>query len=104
MSARRRLLRWANWFAVVNAALVGILGLRYLWYYSPLEPLVGWPYAVLAHVGHLSTLGYVPLLLLLLPVLLLIPQPRVVLPLGVALRSEEHTSELQSPMYLVCRL
>src|ERR1017187_8746550 len=24
--------------------------------------------------------------------------------LGVTLRSEEHTSELQSPMYLVCRL
>src|SRR5437762_10827588 len=24
--------------------------------------------------------------------------------LGVELRSEEHTSELQSPMYLVCRL
>src|SRR5437879_10857088 len=24
--------------------------------------------------------------------------------LGLALRSEEHTSELQSPMYLVCRL
>src|SRR5437879_12205665 len=24
--------------------------------------------------------------------------------LGVAARSEEHTSELQSPMYLVCRL
>src|ERR1017187_6400347 len=23
---------------------------------------------------------------------------------GVAIRSEEHTSELQSPMYLVCRL
>ena len=57
MSARRRLLRWANWFAVVNAALVGIVGLRYLWYYSPLEPLVGWPYAVVAYVGHLSALG-----------------------------------------------
>src|SRR5437879_8011531 len=25
-------------------------------------------------------------------------------PLGVLARSEEHTSELQSPMYLVCRL
>src|SRR5437764_14147258 len=25
-------------------------------------------------------------------------------PTGRALRSEEHTSELQSPMYLVCRL
>src|SRR5437762_6115001 len=31
---------------------------------------------------------------------------RTLLPMGrrVLLRSEEHTSELQSPMYLVCRL
>src|SRR5437762_9967947 len=28
----------------------------------------------------------------------------VVLPLRKVVRSEEHTSELQSPMYLVCRL
>src|SRR5437762_11293750 len=32
------------------------------------------------------------------------PVLKVVLSAGVMLRSEEHTSELQSPMYLVCRL
>src|SRR5437762_10179125 len=31
-------------------------------------------------------------------------QGEVVLTLGAVPRSEEHTSELQSPMYLVCRL
>src|SRR5437764_5087454 len=30
--------------------------------------------------------------------------PTAVLPPGIEHRSEEHTSELQSPMYLVCRL
>src|SRR5437879_8598442 len=33
------------------------------------------------------------------------PEPRYVISMGsCANRSEEHTSELQSPMYLVCRL
>ena len=31
VSSRRRLLRWASWFAVANAALLAIIGLRYLW-------------------------------------------------------------------------
>jgi len=86
MSARKRLLRWANGFALANAALLAVVGLRYLWYYSPLAPLVGWAYAGLAFVGHLSALAYIPLLLLV-PVMLLIPWPRLVLPLAVLLAS-----------------
>ena len=86
MSARRRLCRWGSWFAVANAALMAVVGLRYLWHYRPLDPLVAWAYAVIAYVGHLSALAYIPFLLLL-PVIVLIPQPRVVLPLGVALAS-----------------
>ena len=57
VSARGRLLCWGSWFAVVNAALLGIVGLRYLWYYSALTPLVAWVYAVLAYVGQLTALG-----------------------------------------------
>ena len=86
MSARRRLCRWGTWFAVANAGLLAVVGLRYLWHYSPLEPLVGWVYAVIAYVGHLSALAYMPFLFLL-PVILLVPRPRVVLPVGVALAS-----------------
>ena len=86
MSARRRLLRWGSWFAVVNAALLGIVGLRYLWYYSALTPSVAWVYAVLAYVGQLTALGYLPFLLLV-PLMLLVPRPRVILPLGVLLAS-----------------
>ena len=85
MNARRRLLRWGSWFAVVNAAVLGIVGLRYLWHYSPPVPSVGWGYAVLAYVGHLTSLAYVPFLLVLVPVIVLLPRAQVVLPLGVAL-------------------
>ncbi len=86
MGARKRLLRWANGFALANAAFLGIVGLRYLWYYSPLEPLVGWTYAGLAYVGHLSALAYIPLILLV-PVMMLVPRPWAVLPLAVLVSS-----------------
>src|SRR3984893_943219 len=76
MTPRRRLLRLINWFALLNAALLALVGLRYLWYYSPLEPVVGWSYAVIAFLGHMSALAYIPLLLLV-PLLLLAPQSRV---------------------------
>jgi membrane-anchored protein YejM (alkaline phosphatase superfamily) len=84
VSARKHLLRWGSWFAVVNAALLAVVGLRYLWYFSALGPSLAWIYAVLAYVGHLTALAYIPFLLLV-PVMVLFPRPRVVLPLGAAL-------------------
>ena len=83
--SRRRLLRWASWFAVGNAALLGVIGLRYLWLYVRLSPSVAWGYAGLAYVGHVSALAYLPCLLVLMPVILLYPRPRLVVPLGVVL-------------------
>jgi membrane-anchored protein YejM (alkaline phosphatase superfamily) len=87
MGARRRILRWAGSFAVANAVLLMVVGLRYLWYYSALTPSTAWLYAIVAYVGHLSVLACIPLLLLLFPVMMLIPQPRVILPIGVVLAS-----------------
>ena len=87
MSPRRRLLRWVGWFAVVNAALLALVGLRYLWHYAALGRAVSWSYAIVAYVGHLSALAGIPLLLLLAPVVALLPRPRLVLPLGVVLGS-----------------
>src|SRR5262249_47222613 len=83
-SARRRLPRWPIGFAPANAALFAIVGLRYLWLYSPLAPLPGWTYAGLAFVGHLSAVAYAPLVLLA-PVMLLLPWPRLIVPLAVSL-------------------
>src|SRR5207249_10280950 len=87
VSPRKRLLRWLGWFAVVNAALLGIIGLRYLWLYAALGRTVSWSYALVASVGHLSALACDPLLVLLVPVATLIPRARLVLPLGVVLAS-----------------
>ena len=87
MSPRRRLLRWAGWFAGVNAALLALVGLRYLWLYASVGGAVSWSYALVAYVGHLSALAGVPLLLVLGPVVALLPRPRLVLPLGVVIGS-----------------
>jgi len=84
VSARRRLLRWGSWFAVLNAALLAAVGLRYLWYYSAVKPSLAWVYAVLAFLGQMTALGYIPFLLLV-PVMVLVPRPWVILPLGVIL-------------------
>ena len=48
---------------------------------------MAWGYAPLAYVGHVSALAYLPCLLVLMPVILLSPRPRLVLPLGVVLGS-----------------
>lgn len=87
VSTRRRLLRWGSWFAVVNAACLAVVGLRYLRHYSAPAPSVAWLYAVLAWVGHSTALAYIPFLLLLVPVTVLVPWPRLVLPLGVSTAS-----------------
>ena len=86
MTARRRILRWGGWFSVGNAALLALVGLRYLWHYSPLEPAIGWTCAGVAYVGQLSALACIPFLLLA-PVMLLFPRPRIVLPIAVLLGS-----------------
>jgi len=82
---RRRLLRWGSWFAVANAVLLGLIGLRYLWTYAEPVLSVAWLYVVVAYIGHWATFAYLPFLLVLLPVTLLLPRPRLVLPLGVLL-------------------
>ena len=64
VTTRRRLLRWMGWFALVNVALLALVGLRYLWYYATLGPSVAWIYALLAFVGQMSAFAYVPLLCL----------------------------------------
>lgn len=86
VGARRRLFRWGSWFALVNAGLLALVGLRYLWYYALLVPSVAWVYAVSAFVGQMSAFAYIPFLLLV-PLIALIPRPRLIVPLGVFLSS-----------------
>jgi len=87
MSSRRRLLRWAGWFALVHAGLLGLVGLRYLWYYVHFTPSVAWFYALIAYVGQMAVFAYLPFLLLVMPLALIVPWTRLVVPLGVVLAS-----------------
>ena len=76
---RRRLLRWGSWFSVVNAALMAAIGLRYLAYGSA----AAWWYVFVSVLGHWAVLGYLPFVAVLVPLILLIPRPRLVLGAGV---------------------
>src|SRR5262249_26114706 len=87
MSRRRRLLRWASGFAVVNAAVLAIVGLPYLWHYAALGRSVSWSYALVAYAGHMGALACIPLLVVLSVAVALAPRARLVLPLGVACAS-----------------
>jgi uncharacterized protein len=82
-SVRRRLLRWAHRFAAANVGVLLVIGVGYLWRYSPVG-IAGWTYSAIAYLGHLAVLAYVPLVIVLVPVAMLI-RPRVVLSLGVLL-------------------
>jgi hypothetical protein len=84
---RRRLLRWGGWFALVNAGLLALIGVRYLWHYTAPAVPTAWLYVLVATAGHWAALAYIPFLLVLAPASLLVPRPRVILPLGVALAS-----------------
>jgi hypothetical protein len=75
------------WFAAVHTGLLALIGLRYLWLYIRLSPTVAWGYAPVAYLGHVAALGYLPILLLIVPLALLLPLARLVVPLAVALAS-----------------
>lgn len=82
---RRQLLRFAGWFALANAVLFGLVGLRYLWHY-PFDPdPLGIVYLVLAYAGHFITLAILPAGLLVIPLALLWPRRAVVVPVAVVL-------------------
>jgi uncharacterized protein len=86
MTARGRLIRWLGRFALVNVGLLAAVGLRYLWHYAMLGASLAWLYALMAFVGQMSALAYVPLAPLVI-LIVLIPRPRLVLPLGVIIGS-----------------
>jgi membrane-anchored protein YejM (alkaline phosphatase superfamily) len=85
VSVRRRLLRWGSRLALVNAGLLAVIGLRYVWYYTSAAGAVTWLYVAVAYVAHWTLLAFIPYALVLVPVALLLPRPRLVIPLGVAI-------------------
>jgi membrane-anchored protein YejM (alkaline phosphatase superfamily) len=82
---RRKLFRWLLWFAMANAVVFGLIGLRYLGAGSaPATPLT-WLYLVTIYVSHHSWLALLPLLGVVSPLILLHPSLKWVRILAVLL-------------------
>lgn len=82
---RRKLFRWLAWFAMANAIVFGLIGLRYLGAGSaPATPLA-WLYLVTIYISHHSWLALIPLLALVSPLILLRPSLKWVRILAVLL-------------------
>lgn len=85
--SRRQLLRWVGWFGTANAAVYAVILLRYLWRYPFSSDLIGNIYILLAFVGHAAFLAFLPLILLVIPLLLVWPLRRPVTAIAVILAS-----------------
>lgn len=79
---RKQFFRWVGWFALVNALVLTMLGLRYLANFSSGETLLSWVYLVLVFPSHFLLLSLVPLVVLV-PVVLAWPSRRWVTSLAV---------------------
>lgn len=71
---RTQLLRWLGWFAMANAIILGLIGLRYLGSGAGAQTPLAWFYLVSIYISHYSWLALLPLLLLVTPVILLRPR------------------------------
>ncbi len=82
---RRPLFRWMGWFAMANAVVLALIGLRYFSGFSGGGTWLSWTYVALIYPSHHVLLAVVPLFLLLTPVVLLAPRRRIVTGLAVLL-------------------
>jgi membrane-anchored protein YejM (alkaline phosphatase superfamily) len=82
-TTRGTLLRWIAWFGIANAALYGLVGLRYLLAFGMPGSGLATVYVALAYIGHFALLGFLPLMLLLGPVALLLPRKGLLMVIGI---------------------
>jgi membrane-anchored protein YejM (alkaline phosphatase superfamily) len=82
---RGLLLRWIAWFGITNAALYGLIGLRYLLAFGMPEGLLATIYVALAFIAQFALLGFLPLMLVLGFLAVLLPRKLLIMPLGVVM-------------------
>lgn len=85
LEARGTLLRWMGWFALANALLLAVAGLRYFNGFTPGGTALSWLYLVLVFPAHHVLLAVLPLFLVLGPVLLAWPSRRWLSGLAIVL-------------------
>ncbi len=76
IQSRRQLFRWLGWFAMANAVVFGLIGLRYLSGGPDGSSALAWVYLVTIYISHHSWLALLPLLVLVSPIILLKPSLR----------------------------
>lgn len=82
---RADLLRWMGWFAMANALLLALVGLRYFNGFTPGASVLSWLYLLLVYPAHHVLLAMLPVCLLLTPIILLWPSRRWATALAVLL-------------------
>src|SRR5210317_490311 len=70
---RRHLFRWLAWFAMANAVVLGLIGLRYVDGGLGGLTALTWVYLVSIYISHHSWLALLPLLVVVTPFILLKP-------------------------------
>jgi membrane-anchored protein YejM (alkaline phosphatase superfamily) len=85
IESRRQLFRWLGWFAMANAIVFGLIGLRYLSGGPDGSSALAWVYLVTIYISHHSWLALLPLLVLVSPFILLKPSLRWARTLAVLL-------------------
>ena len=67
VQTRRQLFRWLGWFAMANAIIFGLIGLRYLGGSPTGATPLAWVYLATIYISHHSWLALLPLLVLSRP-------------------------------------
>ena len=69
--SHRILFRWMGWFAMANAVVLGLVGLRYFSGYVTGDSALAWIYLVTVYFAHHVMVAVIPLFILLTPLVLL---------------------------------
>jgi membrane-anchored protein YejM (alkaline phosphatase superfamily) len=82
---RKSVFRWMGWFALANAAVLAVVGLRYFQGFTPGTSGLSWFYLLTVYPAHHVLLAVVPLFLVLTPLVMLRPSKRITTTLAVIL-------------------
>ena len=77
------LLKWGSWFFFFTGLIQLVIGLKYLTGFSFPQDALGGIYTVSAYVGHFLFLSYAAWMVVILPLTLLIPRKKVIVPLAI---------------------
>ena len=83
IQTRRKLFRWLAWFAMANAIVFALIGLRYLGAGTVPSTPLAWVYLLTIYISHHAWLALLPLLILVSPLILLRPSLKWVRVLSV---------------------